>query len=148
MSSNYSYVSTELTNEDALPNTLNSVVKDSGKVRLKEFNYTTSVALDAGSSIELLRFPKGAKPVGGAIKFSALGSGRTLDVGFSGDLDGVLDGIDVSSAGQDTMFELAQGDALALTALTSADSLVATILGDTFPVDGTLQGFVEFVAID
>jgi len=136
------------------------VNEDGGRIRMKRATITASAALAADSTIALCILPKNARIIGGAIQFSAFGAGRTLDLGIVGadnsgyidddnstadDVDFFLDGIDVSAAGQDTFAELAQGDGNAHYLTVKELLLLATVLGDTMPEDGTLTVEVRYV---
>ncbi len=116
--------------------------------------YTATAALDANSIIQLVPMPIGAQLIQLMIAHSALGAGRTIDVGTGGDVDMFFDGTSVVAAGQ-KLWGAAMGGAVANTAenlvhganflaatwpyeFTANDSIDAKILGDTFPEDGVI----------
>jgi hypothetical protein len=151
------YYGAELTS--ILAGTQVNVYDCGGRVRMKRATYTVPAGTIAASKkIALCLIPKNARVIGGAIQHSAMGSGRTLDLGLVGadgtgyldtgvadDLDMFLASIDVSGAGQDTFAELALGDSNAMY-LTAKDCLlVATTEVNTFPAAGTLTVLVKYV---
>ena len=149
--------SDQLTNAIASPSVHNNVNFDGGRVRYKRFSYTAAAALAASSTVGLCLLPENAVIMGGAYQHSAYGAGRTLDIGLAGadnsgyytgttadDADFLINGDDVSASGQDTIAELAQGDLNPAYETTKEVIVYATILGDTFPLAGTLVGFIKY----
>lgn len=128
------------------------------RVRVKRFSVTATAAIAQNAVVALCLIAKNARIIGGAIKHSAYSTGRTLDIGLVGadasgyiapavadDVDFFLDGIDVSNAGADTFADMAAGDANALYLTQKDVLLVATILGGTIPLNGTLEGYILYV---
>lgn len=104
--------STEFANNVADPVVLNPVDKWGGRLRYYEFNHTQSGAGDANSLINLVEVPPGFRviPKISLLDRTALGTGTTLDIGFTAHtdkenaaiaavVDKFLDGLDVAAAG-------------------------------------------------
>lgn len=69
-----------------------------GVVLCRSAQYVASAELEANSVVNMLKIPAGAKLLALEWKSSALGAGRTIDIGISTDLDRYVDGADVSAA--------------------------------------------------
>lgn len=125
-----------------------------GVVLARTGSYTAAAALDANSVIQLVPMPVGAQLIQLMIAHSALGAGRSIDVGTGDDVDMFFDGSSVVAAGQ-KMWGAAMGGAVANTAenivhganflaatwpyeFAANDTIDAKILGDTFPEDGVI----------
>lgn len=132
---------------------------DHGKVRLQRFDLpATTVAGDAGTTIDLCMLPPGAVrliPAMSRFSISALGAARTLDFGHRAymarpspnalqaeDLDAIvaninvaiaLNGVSIDSA---TMFDFYSLDGVIIT---------AQINDDTIPIGATMSGYLAFV---
>ena len=125
-----------------------------GVVLSRTGTYTATAALDANSVVELIPMPKGAQLLDLQIAHSALGAGRSIDVGTGDNVDSFFDGSSVVAAGQkrwgcavggttaNTAEAIVHGvDLLAATwpyEFTANDTIDAKILGDTFPEDGVI----------
>lgn len=96
--------------------------------------YTASSALAAGSVVEMVPIPKGAKVIGLDLAWSAFGLARTLDVGIGGEADKFFDGLNVEAAGNATLFVDGEPDSAGYT-FTENDTIDVTVLGDTWPAD-------------
>lgn len=133
-----------------------------GKLRIAYFSFTADGAVAADSVIGLCEIPEKARVLQGAYKHSAYGASRTLDIGLFGldnsgnindtgpvadDPDFFVDGDDVSAAGGDTFGKIEESDKNALYRTEKRLMLAATILGDTLPDAGTLEGYIVF-AVD
>lgn len=131
-----------------------------GKIRHTMISFTAAAAVAADSVIGLALLPQKARIIGDSIRFSAFGAGRTLDLGIVGadgsgfidaaglvadDVDFFLDAVDVENAGADTFARLFEGDGNAQYQTEKQVLLVATILGDTIPIAGTIKGEVFYV---
>lgn len=113
--------------------------------------YTAAAALDANSVIQLVPIPAGAQILDIIIQCTALGSGRTVDIGDAGDIDRFFDGLSVVYAGvsrlgcqmggaaANTAGNVTHGDAALGYEYTVDDTIDAKILGDTFPKDGVIK---------
>lgn len=156
----FSEYSDQLDNIVANPPVNNPAYTDSGKVRIKYFSLTAVAALAADSVVGLALIPPNARIMGGAYQHSAFGSSRTLDFGIYGadgtgfynadedaadDIDFFVDGDDVSSAGQDSIAELVNGDLNADYVTEKEVAIAVKILGDTMPIAGTLTGHIKYV---
>ena len=127
-------------------------------IKYAAFDFTVPTGGTADTSVVgLVEIPARAKIVGGAISQDALGN--TLDLGLVGadgngkidadgstsdDTDMFLDGIDTSSASQDTFAELAQGDSNAGYETDKRVLLVAVAAG-AWTAGKKLTGFVKYV---
>jgi hypothetical protein len=99
---------------------------NSGRVVAKYFTFTVAVA-SSNDTYSVTTIPANCRVIGGTIGWTALGAGRTIDVGLAGadnsgyisvdgsttadDPDLFADGIDGSSAGVDTFASQENGDA-------------------------------------
>jgi hypothetical protein len=127
-----------------------------GIVLSRTGTYTATAALDANSVIELIPMPKGAQLLDLMIAHSALGAGRTIDVGTGDNVDSFIDGSSVVAAGQkrwgcavggavaNVAENIVHGDKLLAATwpyeFTANDSIDAKIIGDTFPNAGVITG--------
>lgn len=116
-------------------------------------NTATSAALDANSVIQLIPMPVGAQLLDLIIMWSALGAGRTLDVGTGDDVDMFIDGQAAQYAGAARIGAGVAND-VAVNVVLGANFLVATwpyeftandsidvkVLGDTFPDNAEVAG--------
>lgn len=130
------------------------------KVKIARFDFTQSGAGDIGSTIDLVKLPPGKVRLLGdlsMIAFSALGTGRTLNIGWtaytgsdasaqSGNAAGLNSALDVSAAGKSQV-----GSAGVLgnhqTILFDSQSGVliqAVVGGNTIPDQATLTGYVAY----
>lgn len=128
---------------------------DHGRKRCLRFDYTAPSALAANSVIKLVKVPADVRIVKeeSIVYFSAFGSARTVDVGYQAhednqgndvvaDVDHYIDGVDVSSAGNQAFNNDTNDDGFETT---SEHIIVATVLGGTMPSAGYLKGHVTFV---
>ena len=147
---------------DQLDNVLNleklSANESIGKVRYAEFDFTVPTGGTADTSVvALCEIPAGARIIDGAI--SQDGLGNALDLGLvakdnsgyidaddsvADDTDLFLDGIDTSSAGQDTFASLRAGDGNSGYEVGKECYLVAVAAG-AWTADKKLSGNVLFV---
>lgn len=135
------------------------VNKDGGRVRSKYFTYTIPAGnIATAKVIALALLPKGARVIGGAIKFSAMSGSATLSLGlFGADASGkigtatndsatfFLSGISVVGAGVDTFAEMSANDANTMYLTEKQVILAGTTGGSAFPAAGTLVGHVKYV---
>jgi len=105
--------SSQYAKASAVPPTLNAVTDWHGRVRKYFFDFTQSAAGDAGSLVYAVKIPAGKIRLylpASRIYFSAMGTARTLDIGWlayntpdgtvvAADPNGLDDNVDVSSAG-------------------------------------------------
>lgn len=105
-----------------------------GVVLNRDEKYTASTALVAGSVVEMVPIPKGAKIIGLDLAWSAFGLARTLDVGIGGEADKFFDGLDVEAAGNAALLVDGEPDSVGYI-FTENDTIDVTVLGDTWPVD-------------
>lgn len=128
-----------------------------GNIKAVRYSYIndSGAALNDGDIVQLCSIGPCLVLPTSVITTSAMGTGRTLDVGFqeytetdgdtvSSDIDAFLDGLDVSSAVLDKRFgsdtaSLTKGDGHVLTGRTD---VLAKIIGGTLPTNGTLEGFI------
>ena len=115
-----------------------------GRVRIARFSHTIPTGGYAANDVlELIDLPKDARVIGGRVVFSAIGAGRTMDIGTAADVDRYLDGADVSAAGG---ADLANTIVLNFhEKLTAKTRVQATLLGDTFPAAAVINGHFLFV---
>jgi hypothetical protein len=151
--------STQITNMEASPPTHLQPYDRAARVRFAFFNFTQVVAGDANSLMNLVKLPPGRHRILCAlshIKFSAFGTGRTLDVGYvasvdvdggaiSASIDTVSDGIDVSAAGKTLLGTGTNGlSAILLAAARDEVKIQAKVLGGTIPDAATLTGWIAY----
>lgn len=130
------------------------------RLRFLRFTFTQGAAAGDVNSLQYLtKLPAGKISVltdKSKVWFSAFGASRTLDIGFdaydnpqgteqSADVDGLLDGEDVSGAGSAAMLGASDGGILEFHSKEGVD-IVAKVLGDTIPVGATLKGYLVYVA--
>ncbi len=87
--------------------------------------YVNSGAKDADSVIQAVIVPKGAKLVRVEYGSTALGAGRTIDIGTATTVDKYVDGADVASA--------ATGSVILNETLAEDTTIQVKVLGDTLP---------------
>ena len=111
------------------------------EVKTRIADYKAGAAYDANSYVKMARVPSGARILAIEWNSSALGVGRTLDIGDGSTMDKYLDGADVSAAAGGTL--LAGVDFP--DAVLSADGVVTfKVLGDTLPSAGVLRAVVKY----
>lgn len=152
--------STQYANTLADPRIRNATHEAHGRLRVARFNFIQAGAGDAGSTVRLLALPKGRVRVIGPlsrIAHSAMGAGRTLDLGWeayraddgsgevAADPNGLDDGIDVSSAGAVVPGGALGGDETMLFASLAGVVLTAQVNDATIPDGATLDGTVVYV---
>jgi hypothetical protein len=133
---------------------------DHGKLRIQFFDLpATSVAGDAGTTIDLCKLPFGRQrilPSMSRLKHSAFGSSRTLKVGHlaysktDDSIEGADDDaltpspIDVSSAGNNVVLSasLLKFDIFSKAGVT----IQALVEGGTIPLGATLSGYIVYVS--
>lgn len=152
--------STEYGYVTSTPVTVQDVNKAGGRIRYQEVTFTQSGAGDANSLINLVKLPPGKVTLIGNLsflRFSAFGTGTTLDVGWTAytnssgtavaaDIDGLDDGIDVSAAGTmnlGTNTGVTSGDSYTFD---SRDGVViqGKAIGAGIPDAATIKGFIAY----
>ena len=125
--------------------------------------YTATAALDADSVIQLVPMPKGAQLIDLLLAWSALGAGRTIDVGicdtgYTGyDIDMFYDGLVAQYAGYARFgAAMINGSAAACVhgaqmvagkwpyEFTANGAIDAKILGDTFPISAIITAVAVY----
>lgn len=106
-----------------------------GAVRVFNETYTAAAALAANSVIKMMPVKAGTKIIDMKVKFSAFGTGRTVDIGDGGDVDRFLDGGDVAAAGVLSC----SASAGFFHEYDADDTIDITVLGGTMPLDGTIE---------
>jgi len=119
-------------NSDAIDAGLMPTPYGAGQVVCRSATYTNDGAKAAGSIIKMVPIPEGAKLLRIEYSFTALGSGRTADIGYSDDMDHYVDGADVSSATTGSVVAINQD-------FSSDDYIAITILGNTLPDAAVLK---------
>lgn len=130
-----------------------------GVVLTRTGTYTSTAALDANSVIQLIPMPIGAQLIDLLVAWTALGAGRTIDVGicdtgYTGyDIDMFIDGVAAQYAGyarwgatmiNNAAANLVHGVKFIAGAsawpyeFTANGAIDAKILGDTFPSSATI----------
>ncbi len=151
--------STQVAKESATPATKNATYDWHGRLRMARFDFTQSGVGDAASLAELVTLPQGQARVIlplSRIAFSALGSSRTMDLGWlaytdkdgaavSADPNGLDDGVDVSSAGSVTPGGTVGGDETYLFESQGGVTLTAQFNDGTIPDAATLKGYIVYV---
>ena len=152
--------SVELGNVEASPPVANPVHAWHGRVRIARFDFTQGAAAgDAGSSARLIRLPAGRVRVLLAlsrIAFSAMGTARTMDLGWEAYTDDNGTAVAAAAAGLDAAVNVAAagsvnpsgtvgGDETVLFASESGVVIAATINGGTIPAAATLKGYLLYV---
>lgn len=151
---------TQYANSQADPRVMNPTHEAHGRLRVARFNFTQSGTGDAGSLARLVKLPKGKIRVIlplSRVAFSAMGAGRTLDLGWdmhhagdgsgevAADPNGLDDGIDVSSAGAVTPGGTIGGDETRLFESLGGVVLTAQVNDGTIPDGATFDGYVVYV---
>lgn len=137
-------------------------IDDHGKLRMQYFSIGVitplAVAIPANDMVKLFTLPPGRKrllPGLSRISTSALGSGRTIDIGHGeymrrppdndlelADYDAFIDGMDVSAQ----VSGAAWSTALKFDMYSMAEvDVYLTILGGTIPVAGTIAGYLAYL---
>ena len=154
--------STEYANTIATPLVTADAVNDKGKLRTLSFTHNQDGVGDAGSIVVLGKLPAGkVKIIGGLSRFYCnwtTGS-QTMDIGWQAytdangaavalDVDGMVDGLDVDTAGYFTM----EGNTAATKLLggnatfSSRDGVVITAKGIQIIADGDdLAGVITYI---
>ena len=158
MEKTFDYYSLALTNNIAKPPVMNQPNADDGKVRIKYFSFTAAAEIPINSVTGLVKIPAAARIIGGAYQHSAHGTGVLLDFGIYGadgsgyytgttadDIDFFIDGDDTSSAGQDSIAELVNGDLNAEYLTTKEVFIAVKNLIAVLPAAATLTGHIKYV---
>jgi len=133
-------------------------IDEHGKLRFAYGKATAADAVAANGTIGLFWLPPGRKrviPHLSRVTTSAFGAGRTLDIGHdaymkrppdndleAADPDAFVDGLNVSSA----VTAGVMGTALKFDIYSMDEVLVyATVLGDTMPVNGTIEVLMAYI---
>lgn len=156
--------SDQIDNQEASPPVRLNTNELGGRLRIARFTFTQGAAAgDANSTVDLVKLPPG-KTISilkdlCKINHSAFGAGRTLDIGYvahtdndgdavAADVDALLDGADVSAAGNLPMGTgtgaVGTNNVLTLNTRSAVD-IQAICLGDTLPVGATLNGYIVYV---
>ena len=155
--------STQYANGVANPPVMNPSHNDHGKVRYKYFSYTHgAVAGDANSLCNFVKLPPGLVRLiktESKLICSALGTGRTLDIGYlahtkqdgtavNASVDTILDGADVSAIALVTCGAGTNAIGVDPTILFDSREGV-TIQGivkvDTLPIGATFNGYIAYI---
>lgn len=114
-----------------------------GAVQVVYASYTAAAAVAANGVIRAVPVKAGTKIVDMKVKFTAFGTGRTVDIGDGGDVDRFLDGGNVAAAGV-----LSCSAAAGFFYEYEADDTIdITVLGDTMPVDAVIEIIVTYVML-
>jgi len=118
--------------------------------------YTAAAALAANSVIQLVPIPVGAQILDIIVQCTALGSGRTLDIGDGGDIDRFFDGLpaeyallsrfgcEMGGAAANTAGNVTHGASALGYEYTVNDTIDVKVLGDTFPEDAVIKATVIY----
>lgn len=151
--------SAQLALTGADPRRPNPVHEWAGRLRLALFDFTQAGAGDAGSIAELVKLPAGhvrlILPLS-RIGFSAMGSARTMDLGWAAyadhdgnpvaaDPDGLDAGVDVASAGSVNPSGTVGGGETVLFEAREGLVITARVTGGTIPDGATLKGYFVYV---
>lgn len=104
-------------------------------------DYLSDAAYDANSVVQMVRVPSGARITSIQWSTSALGAGRTMDIGDASTVDKYLDGADVSAV---VGGELLAGVDFDDEVLSADIGIQCKILGDTLPSSGELRVIVKY----
>lgn len=151
--------STQYANTQAEPRVMNPTHEAHGRMRVARFSFTQSGAGDAGSLVRLVNLPAGKVRVIlplSRIAFSAMGAGRTMDIGWqafvgddgvthAADPNGLDDGVDVASAGSVSPGGTVGGDETRLFASLGGVVVTAQVNDGTIPDGATLDGTIVYV---
>lgn len=153
--------STQYANTVAEPRVMNPTHEAHGRMRIARFSFTQGAAAgDAGSTARLVRLPKGKVRVFlilSRVAHSALGAGRTLDLGWeayhaddgsgqvAADPNGLDDGVDVAGAGAFTPAGTIGADETRLFASLDGVVITAQVNDGTIPAGATLDGYLVYV---
>lgn len=111
-----------------------------GVVLCRSAKYTNSGAKDANSVVKMVPVPAGARLLKLDYKSSALGTGRTIDIGNATTVDKYVDGANVAAA--------ATGSAVLDEVLSAAEDIQIKVLGDTLPDEAVLSVHVWYKMAD
>tara|TARA_A100000172_G_C3042386_1_gene111003 strand:- start:977 stop:1468 length:492 start_codon:yes stop_codon:yes gene_type:complete len=153
---------TEYTNQTASPVTLNPTTSYHGRIRVASFVHDQSGVGDAGSTVSLIRLPAGTVKVllhSSVMYVNWTASSQTLDLGWeaytdaagdavAADPDGLVDGLDVDTAGYFAMSgALATVKAAGGTyTFTSRDGVVIAAKAIGALADGDdIAGYIQYV---
>lgn len=152
--------STQITNLEAQPPVGIPTTDWKGSIRLARFEFTqTTENGAAGSLAELVRLPAGnIRVILGLsyVAFSAMGTGRTMDLGWlayetpegvaqAADPNGLDDNVPVATAGNVTPGGTVQGDETFLFQSKAGVTLTAQINGGQLGIGETLNGYFAYV---
>ena len=141
------------------PNTLNDNSEWESTLRRSRFDFTQSGAGDAGSLVRTIKLPPGKVRLylrESFIVFSAMGTARTLDIGWlaytnlagtavAADPNGLDDGVDVSSAGTLTPGGTLANDEESMTFESKGGVVITLQVNDgTLPDAATFNGYFSF----
>ena len=142
--------STQETNRTAVPPVMNGPSFD-GKLRIARFAGVVAGAdVAVGTTLDLVWLPAGAVFMFGYWYNDATfaGLGVTIDIGIAADPDGFADNIDVAS--ENLTFFPNTAAVAGLTygygyALTAAQKVYATTVGDVIVATGVYKGFIAYM---
>lgn len=142
----YDYLSAQITNEDAVPRTINPPI-DGGRVFVRFFNYTVPAGnLATSKTLELARMKKGERPLMGFLTTTALssaGGDASIRIGDGTTADKYKATTSVDAiASMDFMNTPALGSGVELTIDTS---IVATVVTEAWVAAGTISGYVLYL---
>lgn len=137
-------LSAERTNDAAVPSVLNPANK-AGRVYQKYFSFnTTTITVNNGDTVELVKVPVGARIVGGYITFGAMGASATASIGYAGATTRYLNGGSVAAIGQ---LSLANTQALNFGDELAAEKLIIlTAGGANYAAAKDLTGYIEYIS--
>lgn len=134
--------STQISQQAGVKPVLVNANEDGGRVRVKKFSFTATGAVVSGSQIELLRFAKEVRIIGGAITSISLSNSATADIGYTetaaptdATKDVFVDGVTAAS-----VFEPFQVLTAAETSLFLTTGVGALVAADA------VEGYVLYVA--
>jgi hypothetical protein len=111
-----------------------------------QFSKTTTVAPSDADTLELVRLPKGAVILSGAVTWTDQDTGAgTLDIGTddgTADADAIASALDISAAGSSALLEATAFTPIVLDAPTS---VFATYNEGTALAVGTIAGYLLYV---
>lgn len=152
--------STQIANTEADPPVALSTHEWHGRVRRAFFEFTQGGAAgDAGSIARLVTLPPGKVRLylpGSRVAFSAMGTARTMDLGWEAytnddgvvvgvDPNGLDDGVDVASAGAVNPAGTIGSHETVLFESRDGVTLTAQVNDGTIPAAATISGWVEYV---
>lgn len=140
--------SEQRTNEDAVPMVPNKP-DTCGVIVRKYFNYTVAgTSLDAGTTIGLVKAPKGSRFVGGKLYNDGTfaGAGVTANVGDADDADRFAASIDCSGEAWTELPNSAARAGVGFGYLfTEETEILLTTVGDVIVATGVIKGYIDLM---